>query len=97
MAETLVVGPRQLPGSGLVRVWIDSGSGGGSYIKVRREQLAPAEMAPAKVRPQSTGFARRTGQRLRHRPLTGSRDDLATLLTSRRRRVPHLAAALRVG
>lgn len=44
MAEALVVGPRQLPGSGLVRVWIEGGSGGGSYIKVRREQLAPAEM-----------------------------------------------------
>lgn len=39
----VVVGPRELPEEGRVRVWMDSGSGGGSHVEVLPEHLALAE------------------------------------------------------
>lgn len=39
----VVVGPRKLPRDGRVRVWMDSGSGGGSHIDVLPQHLALAE------------------------------------------------------
>ncbi|MGX7669968.1 hypothetical protein [Plantactinospora sp. DSM 117369] len=37
--EILVVGPRELPADGRVRVWVDSGSGSGQNIEVCAEHL----------------------------------------------------------
>lgn len=39
-----VVGPRELPKDGPVRVWIDGGSGPGHKIEVRPADLAPSEL-----------------------------------------------------
>lgn len=42
-AGIVVVGPRKLPKEGRVRVWMDSGSGGGAHIGVLPEHLVLAE------------------------------------------------------
>lgn len=42
-AEVKVVGPRELPSNGRVRVWMDSGSGPGFEMKVLPEHLTLAE------------------------------------------------------
>jgi len=44
MGAILAVGPRQLPDSGLVQAWVDSGSGSGHQVSVPAEHLAVAEM-----------------------------------------------------
>lgn len=42
-AEVLAVGPRDLPKSGTVLVWVDAGSGSGQKISVSVERLRVAE------------------------------------------------------
>jgi hypothetical protein len=44
MDAVLAVGPRELPDKGMVKVWVDSGSGGGHEIMVSVCDLAMAEM-----------------------------------------------------
>jgi hypothetical protein len=44
VSTILAVGPRKLPNSGLVQVWVDSGSGSGHQISVPADHLALAEM-----------------------------------------------------
>lgn len=42
-SEILAVGPRDLPSSGTILVWVDAGSGGGHKIRVPVERLRLAE------------------------------------------------------
>ena len=43
MSSVLVVGPRELPESGTVTVWVDAGSTSGQTIAVRVRDLRLAE------------------------------------------------------
>lgn len=42
-ADVMVTGPRELPTGGLVRVWLDTGSGPGHEIEVCPQHLALAD------------------------------------------------------
>ncbi len=44
MGAILAVGPRRLPDSGTVRVWLDSGSGTGHEVMVPTDHLSLAEI-----------------------------------------------------
>lgn len=44
MSAILAVGPRKLPDSGTVQVWVDSGSGSGHQLVVPADHLAVADL-----------------------------------------------------
>ena len=44
MSAILAVGPRMLPDSGTVPVWVDCGSGAGHTIEVPADHLVVADM-----------------------------------------------------
>ncbi|GGK00476.1 hypothetical protein GCM10010123_32980 [Pilimelia anulata] len=61
MRTILAVGPRELPADGIVRVWVDTGSGCGREIAVTADRLVIADLDNGRGTSAVYAFIRRSG------------------------------------